>query len=215
MNDLSFLVKKTSQLIDLFQKLEISNEISVPELASQIRKIGFQCIGCGDCCRGEDNSVVVFPKEIRLISQLTGDSWLEIAEPPTIGEWDLNGNFHTLEWRLKKEDLSCKYHTPHGCIIYEARPIICRTYPFFMNDGTLDFSECTGLGKEIGNEESEKLARLLINRLIMEIKESISLIRKYDDFERGDPSSKKDCIIHDSEGEHRINWNSPQDSEND
>jgi hypothetical protein len=214
MNDFGFFVKKTWQLTDLFQELEMSYKISVQELASQIRQIGFQCVGCGDCCCGEDNNVVVFPREIRQISQLTSDCWLEIAEPPTIGEWDLNRNFHTLEWRLKKENLSCKYHTSHGCIIYEARPIICRTYPFFINDGILDFSECQGLGKEIGTEESEKLARLLVNRLIMEIEESIALIRKYDDFERGKPSGKKDCIIQDTEREHRIYWISLRDSEN-
>jgi uncharacterized protein len=214
MNEFSFSVKKTWQLVDLFQELEMSYKISVQELASQIKQIGFQCIGCGDCCRGEDNNVAIFPREIRQISQLTSDCWLEIAEPPTIGEWDLNRKFHTLEWRLKKEDLSCKFHTSQGCIIYEARPIICRTYPFFINDGFLDFSDCQGLGKEIGNEESEKLARLLVNRLIMEIEESIALICKYSDFERGKPSSKKECIIHDSEGEHQIHCNSLRDSEN-
>jgi Fe-S-cluster containining protein len=211
MNDSSFLEKKIRQLIKLYQELEMSNKISMEELASQIRHIGFQCIGCGDCCRGEDNSVVVFPEEIRLISQLTSDSWLEIVEPPMIGEWDINGNFHTLEWRLKKKKLLCKYYTLQGCSIYEGRPIICRTYPFFINDGNLDFSECQGLGKEIGIEESEKLAKLLIDRLIVEIEESISLIQKYNDFERGDSSSKKDCIIHDSEGEHRISLNSLND----
>ncbi|MCJ7443659.1 MAG: YkgJ family cysteine cluster protein [Methanotrichaceae archaeon] len=207
MTDINFLADKKSHLIDLFQELETAKEISVKELAAQIRQIGFQCMRCGDCCIGEDNSVIVFPSEIRLISRSTGDFWLEIVEPPKLGEWDLDGNFHTLEWRLKKRHLSCKYYTLHGCMIYEERPLLCRTYPFFLTHikGLLCFSECNGFGKEIRNEESEELADLLVERLIQEIKESIALIEKFDGFERGTPSKEGLCVVHDSEGEHRFN----------
>ncbi len=208
MNDINFLADKRSHLIDLFQELENAKKISVKDLASQIRKIGFQCIRCGDCCTGEDNSVIVFPSEIRLISRSTGESWFEIVEPPKLGEWDLAGNFHTLEWRLKKRHLSCKYYTLRGCMIYEERPLLCKTYPFFLTlaKGLLCFSECNGFGKEIRNEESEELADILVERLIEEIKESIALIEKFDGFERGIPSKEGLCIVHDSEGEHRSNW---------
>ena len=55
--------------------------------------------------------------------------------------------------------------------------------------------------------EAEKLAEELISRQITEIQEAISLLEKYQDFERADPEKgeSKGCIIvHDSEGEHRI-----------
>ena len=63
-----------------------------------------------------------------------------------------------------------------------------------------------GFGGEIGFEEAQKLAELLKRRQIVEIKEAIELVRKYEDFERGEPSPRGKCIVHDSEGEHEIEW---------
>ena len=88
---------------ELHKNLEATKRISIEDLASQIRAIGFECLRCGDCCVGEDNSVVVFPFEIRRILAATGVGWLDAVEPPKIGEWDSSGNFHTLEWRIKKD----------------------------------------------------------------------------------------------------------------
>ena len=44
--------------------------------------MGFHCLKCGECCQGEDNSVVVFPQEIRRILITTGLPWLEVVGPP-------------------------------------------------------------------------------------------------------------------------------------
>lgn len=192
---------------DLELQLERAEGLSAEDLASEIRRIGFRCIRCGDCCRGEENSVVLFPPEIReIMAEAGGESWLEVAEPPLEGGWDIGGNFHTLEWRLAKAGRDCKYHSEEGCRIYEARPLLCQTYPFYLVDGLLDWSECRGLGGEIDSEESKRLAELLKRRQIVEIKEAIELVRRYDDFERGHPSPLGKCIVHDSEGEHEIEW---------
>ncbi|HII06400.1 MAG TPA: YkgJ family cysteine cluster protein [Methanotrichaceae archaeon] len=191
---------------DLALQLKRAERLSAEDLAREIRRIGFWCMRCGDCCRGEENSVVVFPFEIREIVALAGEGWLEVAEPPLEGEWDIGGNFHTLEWRLRKEDRDCRYYSEEGCKIYEARPLLCQTYPFYLEDGRLDWSECRGLGGEIGFEASQKLAELLKRRQIVEIKEAIELVRRYEDFERGDSSPHGKCVVHDSEGEHKIEW---------
>jgi Fe-S-cluster containining protein len=126
---------------ELHKNLEATKRISIEDLASQIRAIGFECLRCGDCCVGEDNSVVVFPFEIRRILAATGVGWLDAVEPPKIGEWDRQGNFHTLEWRIKKDGESCKFHSIAGCKIYHTRPMLCKTYPFYLDDGTLHCSE--------------------------------------------------------------------------
>ena len=197
---------------ELRKNLEATKRISIEDLASQIRAIGFECLRCGDCCVGEDNSVVVFPFEIRRILAATGVGWLDAVEPPKIGEWDSSGNFHTLEWRIKKEGESCKFHSIAGCKIYHTRPMLCKTYPFYLDEGTLRCSECRGLGKKIGSDESERIAALVINRSITEIQEAIALLERYTDFERGSPTKGIACIVHDSEGEHHITWNGVKDN---
>jgi uncharacterized protein len=176
-------------------------------VAAQIREIGFQCLRCGECCTGEENSVVVFPFEIRRIMGVTGESWQETVEPPSVGEWDRGGNFHTLEWRIKKCEKSCKFHSLEGCRcgIYDARPLLCSTYPFYLEDGNLLSSECRGLGRAIDSREAEKIADLLKERNIVEIREAIHLLENYKDFQRGCPGNGA-CIVHDSEGEHKIGW---------
>ncbi|MGA9099193.1 MAG: YkgJ family cysteine cluster protein [Methanotrichaceae archaeon] len=204
MNLRSFPEEKKKRLEDLRCKLELARGISAEDLALQIRQIGFECKRCGECCTGEDNSVVVFPFEIRRILTATEELWQEIVESPSEGEWDISGNFHTLEWRLKKEKGSCKFYSCEECKCYESRPLICKTYPFYLDDGILCFSECQGLGAKICIKESEEIAVKLIERNVTEIIESIAVLEKYEDFERGRPSINGACIVHDSDGEHRI-----------
>lgn len=204
--------EKAEQLEDLRRSLEKTKKISTQKLAAQIREIGFVCLRCGECCTGDDNSVVVFPFEIKRITALTGESWLDTVEPPNEGEWDSEGNFHTLEWRIKKCNGSCKFYAANcrdfaaRCRIYEARPLLCSTYPFYLDDGALRCSECRGLGMPIEPAEAEKIASLLKERSIVEIQEAIALLENYRDFQRGRPG-KGICIVHDSEGEHKIGWN--------
>lgn len=172
-------------------------------LAAEIHKMGFSCLACGECCRGEDNSVLVFPNEIRRIQDSTGLTWLEVAAPPEEGEWDREGYFHTLEWRLTKEGESCRFLQKVDCSIYPVRPMLCRTYPFYLDRRKLMASECRGLGGKIDVQEAELMAELLIARRITEIEEAIALLERYGDFPRGQPG-KAGIIVHDSEGEHRI-----------
>jgi hypothetical protein len=193
-------------LDDLDSQLEGAKSLSLETIAREIMRIGFRCRRCGDCCRGEENSVAVFPFEIRAIADETGEGWLEVAGPPEEGEWDCEGNFHTLEWRLRKTGRNCRYFSNKGCEIYEARPLLCKTYPFYLERGRLLWSECRGLGGEIGTEDSLILAELLKRRQIVEIREAIKLVQSYDDFERGEPSPYGRCIVHDSTGEHVIDW---------
>jgi hypothetical protein len=193
-------------LADLESQLEGAESLSLETIAREIMQIGFRCRRCGDCCQGEENSVAVFPFEIRAIMAETGDSWLETAGPPEEGEWDCEGNFHTLEWRLRKTGRDCKYYSEKGCRIYGVSPLLCKTYPFYLDEGRLRWSECRGLGGEIGTEDSLILAELLKRRQIVEIREAIDLVREYEEFERGEPSPFGRCVVHDSHGVREIGW---------
>lgn len=192
-----------SRIAELREDLRKAKSQSRAALAAEIRDMGFSCQGCGECCRGEDNSVLVFPREIRAIEEATGLSWAEVAEPPQEGEWDTEGYFHTLEWRLAKVGEACRFYQGGVCAIYSVRPMLCRSYPFYLDRGKLMASECRGLGGEIEAQEAERLAETLIARQIIEIEEAIALLERYKDFLRG-PPGERGIIVHDSEGEHRI-----------
>ncbi|MDF0593656.1 YkgJ family cysteine cluster protein [Methanotrichaceae archaeon M04Ac] len=201
---------KNEILDDLDSQLVGAESLSARAMAREIQRIGFKCEGCGDCCRGEENCVALFPFEIRAIVAETGEGWLEAAGPPEEGEWDCEGSFHTLEWRLAKAGRDCKYYSEGRCRIYGARPLLCQTYPFYLEKGRLKWSECRGLGGEIGHSEATKLAELLKRRQIVEIREAMELVRRYEDFERGEPSPRGRCIVHDSDGYHDIDWSEIQ-----
>jgi Fe-S-cluster containining protein len=192
-----------SRIALLREDLRKAKVQSRADLAAEIRDMGFSCQGCGECCRGEDNSVLVFPFEIRSIQKATGLSWAEVATPPAEGEWDREGYFHTLEWRLAKSGEACRFYQGKKCAIYPVRPMLCRSYPFYLDRGRLMASECPGLEKKINAQEVERLAETLIARQITELEEAIALLERYRDFMRGLPG-KKGIIVHDSEGEHRI-----------
>lgn len=198
------MCQKDLQIADLHAALEMVKSLSVDALATQILDIGFKCLGCGECCSGEDNSVVVFPVEVRNIQAATGLGWLEVVRPPDAGEWDKDGCFHTLEWRLKKEGASCRFYEDGRCGIYLSRPGLCSTYPFYLDEGVLQYSLCCGIGSVIEPAEAKELAERVRCRSVLELTEAIALTEKFEDFERGKSSESGVCVVHDSEGPHRI-----------
>jgi hypothetical protein len=58
-----------------------------------------------------------------------------------------------------------------------------------------------GLGGNISDKESLELAGLLKERYVLEIKESISILEKFNGF---NPGGNGSVCVHDSEGEHWI-----------
>jgi Fe-S-cluster containining protein len=82
--------------------------------------------------------------------------------------------------------------------------MLCSTYPFYLDNGELMCSECQGLGGKMESGEADKMAEKLIMRYLFEIQEAIALLERYRDFERGEARKDGECIVHDSEGEHRI-----------
>ncbi len=181
-------------------KQELGNAIKMDEtkLAEEIRATGFRCQNCAQCCKAEygDNTVVIFPSEIRRICEKTGLTRDDFAIPAPSQDRDAKGSIHTFEWVLRKNG-NCIFLKDDLCGIYEGRPYLCKTYPFYLLEGKLMVSECAGLGGRISTEESNRLAALLKERYITEIKESVSLLEKFKGFTPG-----IGICVHDSEGEH-------------
>lgn len=187
-----------AELTRLKKALDKALVIDEKDLAGEIKATGFECRKCAQCCRAEfgDNTVVVFPSEIRRICKKTGINDFVLPTPSV--DRDSKGNVHTFEWVLKKNG-DCFFLENGLCEIYECRPHICSTYPFYLLDGKLEISDCMGIGGNIGFEESLRLAALLKERYITEIIESIALLEKFKGFIPGGSGS---VCVHDSEGEH-------------
>ncbi|MBP1909657.1 YkgJ family cysteine cluster protein [Methanolobus bombayensis] len=221
---------------ELETELGVVKKINVQQIADQIYNIGFQCIMCGKCCRRDfgDNRVAITTTEIHNIENESDLKWEEIAEPfiteaespeeeckinSADGLIDEDGNIHTFGWMLKrKKNGDCSFipddATNNRCGIYKLRPLLCSTYPFYIEGFKLNTSECEGIGKEISHQESCELAELVLKRYILELEDTILTYKNYIGFKTGDNSlniAESDLkqgylnyIIHYSEGSCRI-----------
>lgn len=186
----------------LRRDLETYQSLAPGPVAEKVAAAAFRCRRCGKCCRGRfgDNTVTVFPSDVRAIMAATGLGWLDVARPPASDDVDAEGFIHTFEWALrKKEDGDCLFFKDGKCAIYEHRPLLCRTYPFRLEAGELEVYECDGLGAG-SMDGADEMARALIRRQVVETAEAIALLNKLDDrpARRGTPG--RAYIVHDSEG---------------
>ncbi|WP_406655891.1 YkgJ family cysteine cluster protein [Methanolobus sp. ZRKC2] len=219
---------------NLTEEIKNAERIDVEEIALQIRNIGFSCNMCGKCCRKDygDNTVIVSPGEIERICNYTRTEHHRIVMPLTEHETipdrkylednrdliDTDGNIHTFGWKLsQKINGDCNFieekEAGNRCSIYQARPMLCSTYPFYMENGELKTSECEGLGQQISIENSRKLAGEVVSRYVAETEETIRLYKGYEGFELGPENLNKaldniregliNYIVHDSKGSHR------------
>lgn len=212
-------------------------ELKVGDIASILRKTGFSCTQCGNCCRDHhgDNRVMLLQQDILRISEHTGLYATEFSLPfipievenvlkgisdpsDLIPFTDSKGNIHSFGWMLRrKKNGDCIFLEAVGpsfrCSIYDHRPALCQTYPFFLEDCMLHISDCKGLGSDISYAGSLALSRLVLDRYICELKESILVYQHYEHFEPLGANVgfslerfKKGhvfYIVHDSEGAHR------------
>ncbi len=220
------------------KELHKASELKVETIGSQIREIGFLCTQCGSCCRGyhSDNRVMLLPQDILNLSKNSSLSAAEFVLPFIAAEvedalngisdlsglipyLDKDGDVHSFGWMLKrKKHGDCFFlergDLPYKCAIYDFRPALCQTYPFYLEECELHTSECEGLGSSISYDDSLLLARLVLKRYMLELEERILVYQRYEHFEPMDTNVgfslerfKKghvSYIVHDSEGTHRI-----------
>lgn len=137
------------------------------KLAARIHEIGFSCTSCGACCKGtsgDDNLVMVYPREVAGLAACAGSSPRDFSEPYPESVITDEGGCITFEWCLKRTPEGCIFFDGVRCRVYGARPWICRTYPFMLRDDDLVIAPCSGLGRDLTREEARELADLLIAR---------------------------------------------------
>jgi len=159
-----------------------------------IRKSGFSCARCGWCCREnfsiritEDilrpsNAISIFPDDIRRIMKGTGMKWDEVAHPDIYSCLSNDDNIWAIGWILRRnDDGECFCYRDGACTIYEFRPMICRCYPFFMDEGSVEVMHCEGLGKEMAREKAEEMARMLKRYEIKKLRSYIRIMAQLGD----------------------------------
>lgn len=118
----------------------------------------FSCTGCGECCRLPGGAV-----EINLAEALKMAQYLNLSFQDFIDQYcALDENSLHLIDNPQKE---CIFLENDRCLVYEVRPLQCRTFPFWPENlkseyrwkQLPDFCPGVGQGKLYGFEEIEKI----------------------------------------------------------
>ncbi|MFW5987469.1 MAG: YkgJ family cysteine cluster protein [Methanohalophilus sp.] len=194
---------------DLEKQVLDSISISLHDIAVEIVRTGFRCSGCGRCCNFStgDNSVLLTYFDIDNLKKSGNINAIE----PTVAEEDMfladtEGNVHTFGWRLKrKTNGECIFLSEAGCTIYPFRPLLCRTYPFYITESKLEISECKGEGEGriLPLYHARRLANKVLQRYIIELRDTMMTYRYFKEgplFLVCQPVSDYKLIVHDSKG---------------
>lgn len=87
------------------------------------RGVVFECIKCGQCCRGEPGFVWVIPAEIDRMAAA-----LKMPRKEFVRQYVRREG---LRLSLKERRSGDCILWREGCTVYEARPKQCRTFPFW------------------------------------------------------------------------------------
>lgn len=110
----------------------------------------FSCIRCSACCRYESGFVFLSEKDVAFLVKSIKMEYNDFIE--TYCRWvPAEGGMERLSLK-EKPDYDCIFWK-EGCSVYEARPLQCRTFPFWRSILTsskiwkLTSASCPGMGK--------------------------------------------------------------------
>ncbi len=116
--------------------------------------VRFRCLGpeCGDCCSGKHGPGAVWLGREE-IARLANHLVLTVKE---LRRHYLRRLFGRTSLR-ERADFDCVFYRPgEGCTVYEARPLQCRTYPFWGRilasrvTWENEAEQCPGIGDDDG-----------------------------------------------------------------
>ena len=125
----------------------------------------FQCQMCRYCCSAEPGYVYLTKDDIDRAAKALSISFDEFIDKycrlVSFGSYSLVS-------LQERPDYDCIFLTPSGCGIYEARPLQCRTYPFWKNvmeskeSWENEAKSCPGIGKGrvVSAKEIEKRLKI-------------------------------------------------------
>lgn len=88
----------------------------------------FTCTQCGACCTGAPGYVWVSPEEVEKLARHRGEGLDEFGRKFLR---NVKGRVSLIE----RPGGDCIFwHRTEGCTVYEARPVQCRTWPFWADN---------------------------------------------------------------------------------
>lgn len=110
----------------------------------------FTCTGCGDCCTGDPGAVWVNDEEIATLAE-----HLELS--PKDFERRYVRRLARGRSLFERFNGDCVFFDPEsrGCQVYEARPVQCRTWPFWDENLESEDAWCEAEGSCPGAGEGE------------------------------------------------------------
>lgn len=139
--------------------------------------LSFQCQGCNYCCSVEPGFVFLSQEDLDRLSDhfsLTQDSFIE----KYCRKVDIGIGYRVS--LIEKENYDCIFLSNKGCSCYNARPLQCKTYPFWPSiveskeawekEGQL----CPGIGKG-----ENKITKAKIEKKLEEMKNFRPIILNY------------------------------------
>ena len=87
----------------------------------------FKCTGCGQCCTGSPGYVYLSEPDIEALSAHLSISIEEFQKKYTRL---VDNSYALLE---DSQNYDCVFLKDNKCSVYEARPVQCRTFPWWLN----------------------------------------------------------------------------------
>ena len=111
----------------------------------------FTCVeGCNYCCSCEPGYVFLSQEDLQILLKFTA-----MSEEQFIATYCRRipmGSFSMISL-LERDNYDCIFLTKGGCSVYNARPLQCRTYPFWQHvledqeSWEAESKACPGIGK--------------------------------------------------------------------
>jgi uncharacterized protein len=124
----------------------------------------FECCACGRCCGGEPGYIWATPEEIRQAAEVVGLDVLDFCTM-YVAEYDRGFSLREME------NGDCCMLRGGRCTIYTARPLQCRTWPFWPTNlaSPADWEEAGRRCPGIGQGRLWKLAEIVGKRDSMNV----------------------------------------------
>ena len=129
------------------------------EFVSSNQRIPFRCQKCAKCCRELEDSLMLEPLDVFRLTQymMKTDTGIEGAED-VLGRYahpnTLNG-YPIFQVNTIGADHTCVFLKEGRCSVYDARPMVCRMYPFGVAPGergkAFNYYLSTERGHHFGN----------------------------------------------------------------
>lgn len=111
----------------------------------------FKCTECGKCCTGTSGFVWVNQEEMQNMANVLNIS-LELFKKRYVRQRD--NRYALIEKKIPNGEYDCIFLKDKKCQVYQARPIQCRTYPWWQENLNTEQSwklaaeECEGINDQ-------------------------------------------------------------------